>query len=326
MLIVIHYSIKEVLLDNAPQCNEAISVLEDMANSLQRGKHIVFAFRDTIQHIIDIPTLSPRAKSVYRYVQTHLPELRTYYDSLVRRIELVSNNLAAESYVDEHCQVFRLPIRHFSDFMTFGETVLLTENLTDARFYIKLTEAFLARESLGRLPLQYEIRGGGGNTTAQNYTEIQNTRQRLCLCIVDSDKKTPTDNIGSTAQNVLNSNDNNCLLTECYVIRPRDVENLIPISVLRELEDVNYNSMIDFLTLLESKSAEAKLYVDIKNGLRLGELYHRSPNNSSYTHYWSNILSITETLQPYRKDVRKYERIEKEVIIASDRIPTKERN
>jgi hypothetical protein len=37
-------------------------------------------------------------------------------------------------------------------------------------------------------------------------------------------------------------------------------------------------------------------------------------------------LLCSEDLLPYRKGVRKYERIEKEVIIASDRIPTKERN
>ena len=37
-------------------------------------------------------------------------------------------------------------------------------------------------------------------------------------------------------------------------------------------------------------------------------------------------FSLATDLLPYRKDVRKYERVGKEVIIKSARIPTKERN
>lgn len=139
------------------------------------------------------------------------------------------------------------------------------------------------------LSLSIERRGGGGSTTVNEYENIQKAKKRLCLCIVDSDKLAPNDNLGKTAKKVQNKDDPNCLTTELVILDIREIENLIPNSILSEVCSGD-RARSEALSIIEkSYISNIRKFLDIKKGTFFETILNES--SDQVQNFWQDALS-----------------------------------
>lgn len=188
-----------------------------------------------------------------------------------------------------NCRVIRLSASYLADPSLIDKAVLLCENLTDTHLYMHPSEAYLHWSNIGHITLRYDPRLGGGQTTSNVYESIRCASNRLCLCIVESDRKTPNDDLGGTARAARAVHcRGNQPLCELLILEERAVENIIPTVMFQNALSSDNSRMLGvlFLENLESTAfAGARAYLDMKHGLKLGEIMH-APRNSHFVNYW----------------------------------------
>ena len=193
-------------------------------------------------------------------------------------------------------KTIRASAKYFSDLSILTETVLLSENHDDVIFYKRLASAYLKWNNIGNIYIRYEPRSGGGQATARDFQTLQSSKQRFCLCILDSDKKAPALDIGETAKAVLRINDSHQPLCDVCVIKVREIENLIPAAIYKEVfgADVNKHNAISFLEFIDSSQhSETRNYLDLKKGLKLHKVLNEEPQKQ-FRIYW---LSVAQNLR-----------------------------
>lgn len=292
MLVALHDSLLDEL--QKPEVDhQLIELLEDLARCRQAGFHLITGSRSLLKTITNLSNLSRKSSDVYLFILEELTQLRNVTKLLARRIEVTDEYATNVITNSDGSQTFQIPYRKLQTLSIFNKTILLSENLLDSKIYAHIADAYIAMNGLKGIKLKFEKRGGGGSTIAGEYYEIQQNQERLCLCVVDSDKKTPNSTIGSTAKNVTAKDDSNILLCEVAIIEPRDIENLFPTSVLREIvQGASKLSVIEVLETIDAcpANSDARYHLDIKKGITLGEVLH-SPAQEEFHKYWKTILA-----------------------------------
>jgi hypothetical protein len=305
MLLVLHDSLAKALDQNT-----VLEALEMIALARREGKHLVFAKRDVLKSLLNCAELSKRTRQVYLKLYAQLAEMQVYLQTLSRRVEVIALDTGLSSRLEKHCKVISVPARYFSNSSLIQKTILLTENLDDATLYQTITQIYLKWKKLKKIAILFEAYAGGGSTTKKAYQRIQDQAERFCLCLLDSDKKSPNSPLGNTAKEVKKIENPNQPLCEYLILGVREIENLIPIQLysLVSSGDVNRMPCVDLLEQLEKTSlAEARKYLDIKNGLKLNEILEAS-KNSPFSKDWMNWLKNVSSLDiAIKKNCLKHE-------------------
>jgi hypothetical protein len=292
MLFVVDRSLAEVLDASSRPHQAIVDAVSNLALARREGKHLLFADRETLRACAESPWLSERAHRVYSHLLNNLPQMKTYLENLSRRVEILAQDGVIESRTEAGCTVIRISASYLSDSSVVQTSVLLCENLTDTRFYRQLGEVWRHWSKLGNVIIRCEPHGGGGQTTADEYESIRSSGSRLCLCIVESDRTTPSDDLGSTAKMALDVHTSGVQpLCELFVLSARAVENIIPTGMYQEAVWGDNARMAGVLFLEDLESSEfggARLYLDMKGGLRLGEILH-APEESAFREYWEPV-------------------------------------
>ena len=153
-------------------------------------------------------------------------------------------------------------------------------------------------KGLSSIRIRLEGIGGGGNTIADHYSSYQSGRQRLCVCIADSDLRAPNGAHKETAARLAEVDDPGQPLCEYVITQARELENNIPTRFFNEVHDGNPNRLatIEFLERLEgSQIKEVRKYLDLKSGTKLGELMSYNTGAPEQT-YWTPKLPTLAVL------------------------------
>lgn len=262
--------------------------LQNIAIGRREGKHLLFGSREVMGALAKCERISEPARRIFLKIHSHLPQIMAYVRLLKVRVRVMGDGTPLGKRREGSADVILVPLEMFSDSLLVQKVVLLCENQEDTRFYRKIAEAYSAWYNLGTLALAYEPRGGGGATTAKEYSEIQNGRNRMCICIVDSDKKSPSSPLGSTAKAVADADDSGVPICDVAIINVRELENLIPTGILDDLSRSNLlrGRMVEFIDMIEQSGKEdIRFYVDMKNGLKMKTVY-RSNSADPFRAYW----------------------------------------
>lgn len=174
---------------------------------------------------------------------------------------------------------------------------LLAENLNDCTFFQCVATYYQHKNNLTKLQESFQCHSGGGDATDSGLKERVQGDRRLTLCIVDSDKKYgptkthPEPARGGTYKKVKIASDklkqdSTLPPHEFFYLDVHEVENLIPISLLRKLQDEcpTMKAGLDMLDRLkELRGGEPVLYYDFKNGFS-----HLAPGPKRA--YWYGVL------------------------------------
>ncbi|WP_013325124.1 hypothetical protein [Gloeothece verrucosa] len=290
-------------------------VFELIAQSRCQGNHIVISDRNTLNCLKKCDFLSSVAQMVYTQLYSDLPDFSVYLENLKNSILIVLDDVL-EFQANSKCeltngtitleprdgfQVIKASYRYFS-YGSFTPTILLTENRIDGEIYHQITKLYNKHKKI-RFDIKSEIRTGGGNSTKDELRAIQKTLQdietenKLCLCIIDSDKKSPNDsNLGDTAKAVqevyeqLKSN----ILVKWICLEVKELENLFPIAWYEQVftQDKNKNKSLSLLKQLEKH--EARKYISMKKGIYLYDILQYSVQDSSLHQYWIEFIQSLE--------------------------------
>lgn len=178
------------------------------------------------------------------------------------------------------------------------QTVIIFENIHESNFYSLLLDA-INFDRKNHYKVSFLPANGGGDTTHEVFTEYQKRKDRICFCIVDSDKKYPQDTVGSTANKIRNdyernlNNDKNAVLSKYYVTDFSEIENIIPLSVLFEIVQPNSDQecFMNWFVKIIKINLQTYFFMDIKKGLSLSHIGKK--NDIDNFRFWSQILGIT---------------------------------
>ena len=193
--------------------------------------------------------------------------------------------------LDKH----ELSIDFFQKSSAIQPPILLCENLDDTRFYFALCEKYVGNDIINTKNGQ----GGGGSSIADSLEKIVNSKDKFCLCIVDSDVKYPGCGDGGTYVAILNKNLERHPSYEVFKLSVHEVENLIPISIISKYIKDKKNRVFSKRLMEVDNNGDILKYYDIKAGVKLSAI----KRNAGYYQFASNLF---ERLKK-RKDRQSFE-------------------
>ena len=284
MLFVLDKSLADNL--ESPDVQKALLYI---AIGRREGKHLIFSedFK-TMKAFAGHEGLTSDTREIYQNVFNRLSTLKSFSETVVRRVRVVAENRDI-SWKDmgEGKKEIIVSASLIRDSSFVQPTILLCEDKSDCELY----EIMAKTNIRGKIIIRYDSRGGGGSQTCPTYVDIQNKRNCFCLCFADSDQKYPHGPLGTTAQPLMKITTTN-LLSEFKIIDVREIENLIPTAMFDKVSDPNRIRCISFLEKLEcSPIADARRFVDLKNGLKGREYFGLLAHNADSAAYWQKFFN-----------------------------------
>lgn len=283
MFIEIERDIIEDAVKNSTksQLNHSAEILLQFALAIQRGTHVVL-----IHSIID-----PNYKKLFEGLNEIIGER---YVNLFRSVIAQRTMWSAISTNIDKKVVITLNTKRttssteiiinpsiLSDFHFEQETHLLTENLSDAKFFRHIVLYYKKLCHIKGAPISYYPLNGGGSSLFTVLEHELIKLQHLCLVIADSDKICPKAKVGSTYNNASNicKMYNKFSIGTIYCMKDvAEIENLIPLTIL-------FKHALAASQGINMKGRDLSYY-DIKNGLTAKRLY----DCKGSIIYWMNIF------------------------------------
>lgn len=237
MLIEVDISVVKGALQND---EDSIRALQLIASAQSLGYHIVWAQRATLKEIVSLSNLSVHDINIYGSILNRYATITSNYNKIGFRM-LVTTNLNTSI---GHNQIILNP-HEYPKFNYVNRTNLLAENLSDTQFFKHIGNYYVREVNLeNAINIEFEEELGGGDTTYTKYEKYIRGSEKLCVCILDGDRKYDDVNApyGETYNKVkkrhVANNPFNCI---CYgTEKLLEIENLIPCFLY--LTDTNFKN------------------------------------------------------------------------------------
>ncbi|MEI7154869.1 hypothetical protein WCT80_20305 [Pectobacterium carotovorum] len=244
--------------------------IQNILCSYREGKHIIIADEPFLKELAAKTSLGSRNCNAAQNILQKIKELvpiknKTKYYC---RVDMSSNSTGVIRNELDEC-FFVVGYQFFNDSSKIQLTKLLCEDINDYKIYKIIAEHFKHSQRMPGININFEVINGGGSNTKSNFEQIKST-ERLCFCLLDTDKKHPKSKIGSTAGQFTASNDS----ASCkhFIIKSHEVESLIPMEIIQEAISQNkldnsHFSTYQQLNALVDYAPEVKIYFDHKMGI-----------------------------------------------------------
>lgn len=282
MLLIIDPSVldADLALDN-----DACHGITEIFAAVHRGEHYALGSRDTLANLATCGSLSLATRRTISTVLANLPTLGSISTQILTRIRVTHGKVKIRRRSGENewevslCEVGVIGVR---------KAVLITENLDDAKAYEHAAKQYLVSKRMqGHVAL--ERAGGGGSTTPSCLENHALNEGRWCLCITDSDRICPTDNMDVTAKKCSDITTRDLVIAQHFDLQAREVENVIPMTFIAEsIPDTHRDAWDWHIGKLLEIRPDAHFYCDIKDGVTLRKVYSY-PKNSPKRSYWEGI-------------------------------------
>lgn len=197
--------------------------------------------------------------------------------------EIIGERMKKEKLPDNREQtICQLTLSELAQSDITDKVNMLTENIEDSDFYKIIGKFYENTCNIKNCLLDFEKRMGGGSTTVKVFENIVEERQRLCLCIVDSDQKfynAFNEKIGETMGKMKEfiKNKPEDLWWKVLFLEVHEIENLIPIhwmeEVTKEIQGAEQGiAFLQYLSRLEEKHSPV-FFFDIKKGIK-ADMFH----------------------------------------------------
>lgn len=263
--------LKLINFQNNLEGNEHLEIaLTNLFNSHLEKKHIILASKDLFQVVVSSDVFSRRVRNLAGYLLTNYRELHSILDKVSTCIE-VDLNLQHIDLSKQEGMPRRLGYGFFIDSESVQRANFLCEDLMDCNFYKFLGDFYKSEVLANGLVINLEFRNGGGSGTKRNYDDLIRNN-KICLCILDSDKKHPYGAKGATCLAFNGVADKN--FSHHLVLEMHEAESLIPMDLINQaLESGKINSahvaVYDSFLRVFDVDATAKKYLDHKKGLEV---------------------------------------------------------
>lgn len=245
--------------------------IRNIANSAIEGNHII---RGDYEMLADCCKMFEGDDEFYLYFRSlvnnyatmTIPPDISYY------IEVVKEN--PEERDEDGCIISQRQVDDFymSDSLLCSQLVCEDEN--DCKFYRFVAEWYIKKENLNYNLKLSEEGGGGGRTIDKVKKHL--AANRICLCIVDTDRKYPEMAINDKSKECERLDRQKCGY-RCLVINVHEIENLLPLNYIDDLvaNDYRYHwewcqifkKHFDYLSQSDERE-DILPYFDYKKGIK----------------------------------------------------------
>lgn len=260
-----------IVTKDSPEYKDILNAVGYLALSSNESKHLLLGDFAAIEHFYKEFKGQFIVGPVFNYIYHNysiqpIPEEITYY------VEVVNGIPSSYSYKNKY--VAQLSYKHFNKLDKCIATTLLAEDENDACFYEYIFKWY---KTINQLRLNHFLyhRHGGGGCTSRELHRLQ-LEEKLCLTIIDTDKKYPGHPIcpDSTADKCIKVYKESAI-SKLHLLDVHEIENLLPLNYIDKEDVCGGNAMavnkksFDFLR----SSAELILpYFDYKTGLRVKDI------------------------------------------------------
>lgn len=313
MLIYIDKTILDLLKSEHKDTDmDRISAaLAQIVDGRKNGRHIVYGTRRTLQELMMYFFTNEGEKSTKYVVFKKIYENYTITSSLFKLIKCIFyvnvvwndtdyNKISNNSLT---INVKNCPNETFDFFL--NKTILLLENNDDAEYYYKpITFKYLDSHKTNRKFIDYIPMQTGGSAVEQASKENILSMNNFCFGLTDSDERfgtIPSSGISFSIppyatrlkfeklkQLLKNEKNIDNFLYDCYVLKVRDVENLISLNMLKPYFH-NTEKIFDLIKLIQTEDKKENAfyqYFDFENGI------NKKDNNE--IKFWSEILNVVQ--------------------------------
>lgn len=241
------------------------------------GNHLLFIKPKTVKLINRLYSekMDERTRNLFiHYEENFMVESKVAYNLMNHVIKIIPTKEKEETVSTPERAIRCLHTTNFLRSSNIQKTVLLGENSDDGDIYEIMAKEFIKKQAIGKaIKVQCKIENGGGNTTAPTFKRKVEQKEELCLCILDSDKKYPTDpSRGETARRLAREVRNQLTPKYHYYVedRCRELENMLPESFYQHQygNDINKKGILPKLKMLKEAEERSSLFFDMKKGLK----------------------------------------------------------
>lgn len=232
MLFYLDHSLLKDATSNPARLTE---FLEDLCTARRNGRHLVFSEKKTLEVLLELPELSPRAHRTLSAVLRRLRGKLSIYRACTAYVRIVHGTQVFSKTRDGEKSKISISIDMIRGDDLFSKPKILVENRTDGDFYTGIAKLLIAQERTTQgLSLTYELVSGGGSQTPREYQALKNS-DYLVYCIVDADIDFPDADLGgNTAAPVYKIEQASPKpTTEALILRCYSAENLIHPSMIK---------------------------------------------------------------------------------------------
>jgi hypothetical protein len=274
--------------------DDEVAAFDCLAHAFNDGHHIVIAEPAVLDLLASLVKLSERGRATYRRISNRF----SFVGGLSQLVtcKIVVGNFNNVHLVKSQCgtnDVINVPLLEVSTGF-LSPTALMLEDVNDKDTYEMILNWFLVHEkgfSNVEDKYRFSFRNGGGIRIADNFEHFVKNEQGLLLCIVDTDRKFPADNLGGTASAVKNVYNQGYPKSNLLLLDVHERENLIPFSVFKGIYENNESHDGDLRAGFESLNVisgdpVALSFFDVKKGL----VCKKATRDLNFKNYWDNFF------------------------------------
>jgi len=274
-----------------------IDALDNLAFVRLQGLHLLLSSPKNLEYLKNFTRFQPKTKSLFAYLHSNFPTLNGVISKLTYFVTITTLPRKMEISQLDKKSTLLLSIEYLQDIRVLAINEILAENITEIKFYEKISYLFKKQNRLNYLKGEFIKLQGGGDTTASIYGQRQAEMKSFCLCFVDSDKYYPNGKEGDTLKKVREIDEPNQLLCKYFPLSVREIENLIPIKCLEKIchISVNWKKGLEFIKRLQSLGYFEEIkYIDYKHGLPCKKIKDAKTNPELFS-YIKKILIDTNS-------------------------------
>lgn len=248
----------------------AICALSSLALSRKYGHNVIFADRMVLENLINKNCFERPICNIFKKIFIN-SELKLYWKNINRYVVIVDEIKGDRLSIVEDKEEYKIALNELKSQTIFGKTILLTENIDDAKIYYIISKYYRNCNRINKFDTQFDEQMGGGGTIAKVLESISNKKENHCLCIVDSDKKFPEATCGDTmAKTQAFARNKEQHLWKLCCLDVHEIENLIPIKWIEKvtMDIPNIENCTNFINHLFEKKDESIYYFDMKEGIK----------------------------------------------------------
>lgn len=233
--------------------------LTNLLDSYKYGNHILaLEKRNLIHKLNDFFSNNKDKEEILNHIYANHQDNKSLQKQLKTYIRIISSSSAfSEDILDNNVRVIALPLSYFDN--QLNKTSLITENTSDGKFYIGLTDR-MKRDDNFDIPKNILFNcsndSGGGSQISEVFKNKVTIENRLAFSICDSDKKTKESCHGDTAKTLQSTFEKlKKQKKACSILIPnvREKENLVPPSCYRSHSNFKHNEVLSKLSKLENE-------------------------------------------------------------------------
>jgi|JI10StandDraft_1071094.scaffolds.fasta_scaffold248837_2 hypothetical protein len=248
----------------------ALQCVESLAYAHSRGAHYVVATKRALAPFV--AALGGRFAGILNAIAASYAQSGELRRHLPFRVRVEPRHEAGVQCIsDGDSALFLVPAGYFVEPSRVSPSRLVCEDNTDATVIAAAADAHFSRTALTRVGrFALHSFGGGGSSLADQY--LAHAQLGPAVAVVDSDRDMSDGALGGTADAVLRAHASSVEgrnVGRPVVLRVRELENLIPAKVMRDMltsaDSREYQERVEMIS--RSLISESARYADLKSGI-----------------------------------------------------------